>query len=186
MTNQKHPSPAGTMRIGRSGMMTKILGMLVLIPVVIFSQQSRLFWDGNDWRKVGKTVKFNPDLTYQVKAGYVNGLMDGRVFDYLKTWKVDSWMADSVYADMTDYLSTREIVRAVDFFYEDPLHWTIPVPNAMIIAGMYAEQVPLKTIDAYIQQSQYWINHLYLGLEEEGKADLLKKKQARHESKKKP
>ncbi len=159
-------------------------GLLLLFLSVGFAQQqNRLFWDGGDWKRIEKLMDYNPDFTYRVKAAYVNGVLDGRLFYYLKTWAEKPEFADSLYAETIDYLSTKELVRALDNFYADPLNVYIPVPSAMIIANMYGERVPLKIIDAYIQQTKFWINDLMYKLEQEGYEELLNEKVMKHRAK---
>ena len=54
---------------------------------IIFSsaqQMDRLFWNGSDWRRIEKTANYDPDLSYMMKVGYINGVLDGRLFYYLK------------------------------------------------------------------------------------------------------
>jgi hypothetical protein len=143
-------------------------------------QQNRLFWDGGDWKRVAQLADHNPELTYRIKAAYVNGILDGRLYYYLKTWGVQPALADSLYRETVDYLSTRELVRSLDNFYQDPLNVYIPVPSAIIVANMYAERVPLKIIDSYVQQTKFWINDLMLRLEEEGYDRLLRDKLEKH------
>ncbi len=145
-----------------------------------FSQQNRLFWDGGDWKHVEKKANHQPEVVYQVKAAYVNGVMDGRLYDYLKTWNVDQDIADSLYNEISDYMSTRELVKALDYFYEDAYNLTIPLPSAIVIATMYAEQMPLNTIDHYIKQSRFWINRLTLDMQNRDPSDLYDSKLEKH------
>ena len=161
----------------------KKLILLMILVATGFSQQHRLFWDGGDWKRVEKKANYNPEVIYQVKAAYVNGIMDARLYDYLKTWNIAPDLADSLYAEITDYMSTKELVRAVDYFYEDAYNLTIPLPSAIVIATMYAEQMPLNIIDEYIKQSRFWINRLYLQMDERDGSDLLNQKLEKHRSK---
>lgn len=165
-------------------MMQKILTKL-LVPILILiplfgQQQNRLFWDGGDWKRVNQLAEGNLEMEYRIKAAYVNGVLDGRLFFYLKTWSVEQGLADSIYAETIDYLSPRELVRSLNNFYADPLMVYVPVPSAMIIANMYAERIPLKIIDAYVQQTKFWINDLHLRMEEHSPAELLDGKHKKH------
>ena len=168
-------------------MMQKILTKL-LVPILILiplfgQQQNRLFWDGGDWKRVKQLAEGNLEMEYRIKAAYVNGVLDGRLFFYLKTWSVEQGLADSIYAETIDYLSPREMVRSLNNFYADPLMVYVPVPSAMIIANMYAERIPLKIIDAYVQQTKFWINDLHLRMEEHSPAELLEGKHKKHSEK---
>ena len=119
-------------------------------------------------------------MVYRIKAAYVNGVLDGRLYYYLKAWEAQSEFADSLYSETIDYLSTRELVRSLDNFYKDPLHVYVPVPSAMLVANMYAEQIPMQVIDAYIKQTKFWINKLILDLSEEDLKELLDSKVEKH------
>ena len=153
-----------------------LLGTLPLNAQV----RNRLFWDGGDWKRIASLANNNPEMTYRIKAAYVNGVQDGRLFFYLKTWAEEQALADSLYGETIDYLSTRELVRSLDNFYTDPLNVYVPLPSAMIIVNMYAQRVPLNIIDAYVQQTKFWINDLMLRLEEESPAKLLQEKVEKH------
>ncbi len=157
---------------------------IIFLLSLLIGQQHRLFWDGGDWRRLNKKAYNQPDLEYQLKAAYINGLMDGRLYDYLKLWAIDQALSDSIFQEMSDYLSTGELVKAVDHFYEDSYNLTIPVPSAVIIATMYAEQVPLNYIDDYVKQCRFWINNLYYQMENDNAAEILERKIRKYETRK--
>ncbi len=157
-----------------------ILLILLLILCVGTAQENRIFWDGGDWKRVASRADHNPELTYRIKAAYVNGALDGRLYYYLKTWAIKQAFADSLYSETVDYLTTRELVNSLDNFYADPLNSYIPVPSAIIVATMYAEQVSLEVIDQYIKQTKFWINELQLNMEREGWNELLDAKLDKH------
>ena len=144
----------------------KLLILFFLVGVSS-ARENRIFWDGGDWKRVATIVEYNHDLAYHIKAAYLNGVLDGRLFFYLKTWAVEQSLADSLYSETVDYLTTRELVTAIDNFYSNPLNGYVPVPSAIIIATMYGEQVSLETIDQYIKQTKFWINALMLKMEDE-------------------
>ena len=148
--------------------MYKYLIILGAIVVLFGQNQNRLFWDGRDWERVEQLVDYNPELSYRVKAAYVNGVLDGRLFYYFKIWAEQSEFADSIFAETPDYLSTKELVKSLNSFYEEPLNVYVPLPSAIIIANMYGEQVPVMLIEDYIQQSKFWSNQLMLDMEEDG------------------
>lgn len=153
---------------------------------LLFSQQeNRLFWDGGDWRRVDQLGDHNPEMVYRIKAAYLNGVLDGRLYYYLKAWEAQAEFADSLYSETIDYLSTRELVKSLDNFYKDPLNVYVPVPSAMLVANMYAERVPLQVIDAYVKQTKFWINKLILDLSEEDLKELLDSKVRKHLDKEK-
>ena len=151
-----------------------ILMTLNLLPGQV---QNKLFWDGKDWNKVSKLADHMVEVEYRMKAAYINGLQDGRLYSYLKTWQGDQFLADSIFSEPSDYLSTNELVRMLDLFYKDPVNSYIPVPSAIIIANLKAEQFDPESVDAYIKSTREWINGLMLQLQEDGNYDLLKAKQ---------
>ena len=158
-----------------------------IIFITIFSfcaaQQNRLFWDGRDWNRVVKTVDYSPENTFRVKKAYLDGALDGRLYGYLKTWAEDRRIADDVYGETVDYLSTRELIKSLDNFYEDPINSYIPVPSAIIIANMYAERIPVQLIEQYITFTRQWINELMLDLDTLNYSKLLEDKFIKHHSK---
>ncbi len=158
--------------------------ILILLPKEAFSQQqNRLFWDGGDWKRVNQLANGNLDMEYRIKAAYVSGVLDGRLFFYLKTWSVEQGLADSIYAETIDYLNPKELVRSLNNFYADPLMVYVPVPSAMIITNMYGERIPLKIIDAYVQQTKFWINDLHIRMDKHSPAELLEVKYNKHSEK---
>ncbi len=156
-----------------------ILAVVLWIQPIVGQHVNRLFWDGGDWNRVSKLVDYNPELETIVKSAYINGVLDGRLYYYLKTWAAQSVLADSLYGETVDYLTTRELVRSLDEFYTDPFNSYLPVPTAIVVANMYARRVPLPLIDEFVKQSRHWINELQYQLQLEGNAELLKQKQER-------
>ena len=158
-----------------------------IIFTIIFSfctgQQNRLFWDGRDWNRVVKTVDYSPENTFRVKKAYLDGALDGRLYGYLKTWVEDRGIADEVFGETVDYLSTRELIKSLDNFYKDPINSYIPVPSAIIIANMYAERIPVQLIEQYITFTRQWINELMLDLDTLNYSKLLEDKFIKHHSK---
>ena len=116
----------------------------------------------------------------QIKSAYISGLLDGRLYYYLKAWTEEQEFADSLYSDRLDYLTNRETIRQLDRFYDDRLMAYVPVVSAIIIVHMEAEQVSKKVIDLYVDQTKFWINQLTLDMEEEGMRNLLKQKQDKY------
>ena len=88
----------------------KIILIISVTFVVLFGQnQNRLFWDGRDWKRVDQLVDHNPDYSHKMKAAYVNGVLDGRLFYYFKIWAEQSEFADSIFTETTDYLSSNDV-----------------------------------------------------------------------------
>ncbi|MDP6339432.1 MAG: hypothetical protein QF842_03775 [Candidatus Marinimicrobia bacterium] len=143
-------------------------------------KQNKLLWDGTDWANVSDRVDGNPEMTFRVKSAYLGGILDGRLYYYLKAWGEKQAFADSLYGDRIDYMTRRETIRQLDRFYKDPLMDYVPVVSAMIIVHMQAEQAPKKVVDRYVEQTKYWINQITLDMQSRGMHKLLKEKQERN------
>ena len=102
---------------------------------------------------------------------------------YLKIWKKDQGMADDVFSETVDYLSNQELIKNIDYFYNDPLNSYIPIPSAILIANMYAERVPIENIDSYVESTRLWINNLILDLDTLNYSRLLEDKWIKHHEK---
>ena len=159
---------------------------LIIFTIIISfctGQKNRLFWDGRDWNKVAKSVNYNNQITFKMKTAYLHGALDGRLYGYLKTWAKDQRLADDVFGETVDYLSNRELIKNIDYFYQDPLNSYIPVPAAILIANMYAEQIPIQSIETYIALTRRWINDLTLDLDTLNYSKLLEDKLMKHHEK---
>ncbi|MBL7014089.1 MAG: hypothetical protein ISR83_06685 [Candidatus Marinimicrobia bacterium] len=162
---------------------------LWLFSVLIFlcgglnAQQNRLFWDGRDWNRVARKVEHHPETIYQVKSAYLKGALDGKLYGYLKTWSANSALADSVFGESTDYLTTRELIKNLDYFYENSINGYIPVPAAIVIANLTATRVPPEILDQYITATRNWINTLHLGLDTLNYSRLLEEKYLKYNRK---
>ena len=109
---------------------------------IVNAQSNRLFWDGRDWNRVSKTVDYNTENTIRVKKAYLDGVLDGRLYGYLRTWAVDKKIADEVFSETVDYLNTRELIKSIDNFYEDPINGYIPVASAVTLRYLLATKLP--------------------------------------------
>ena len=154
--------------------------VISLLNNQVISNENKLFWDGRDWNRIEKSVDFNTELTFKIKSAYLNGVLDGRLNYYLKTWSSDKELADEVFIETVDYLTIRELIKNLDNFYEDPLNRYIPVPSAILIANMYAERVPIDSIEVYIESTRTWINDLILNLDTLDYDKLLEDKLIKH------
>ena len=106
--------------------------------------------------------------------------MNGRLNYYLKTWSTNNELADEVFSETVDYLTIRELIKNLDYFYQDPLNRYIPIPSAILIANMYAERVPIENIELYIESTRRWINDLILNLDTLNYGKLLEDKLIKH------
>ncbi len=158
--------------------------IISILSATLFSQvlekQNKLLWDGTDWNNIERRVNGDNKSIYQIKSTYLTGLLDGRLYYYLKAWAENQNLADSLYSDKLDYLTNRETIRQLDRFYTDMLMSYVPVISAVIIVHMETEQVSKKTIDSYIDQTKFWINELTINMEKEGMLNLLKQKQKKY------
>jgi len=163
--------------------------VILILSSVLFSQvlerQNKLLWDGTDWNNIEKRADGDIKLSYQIKSAYLSGLLDGRLYYYLKAWAKNKNFADTLYVDKLDYLTNRETIRQLDRFYSDMLMSYVPVISAIIIVHMEAEQVSKKTIDLYIDQTKFWINELIINMEADGMRNLLEQKQKKYSGNKK-
>ena len=154
--------------------------VLFLLNNIATSNENKLFWDGRDWNRITNSVDFDTQLTFKIKSAYLNGALDGRLNYYLKTWSTNNELADEVFSETVDYLTIRELIKNLDYFYQDPLNRYIPIPSAILIANMYAERVPIENIELYIESTRMWINDLILNLDTLNYGKLLEDKLIKH------
>ena len=114
-------------------MIKKIIISYIFVSAFCFGQENRLFWDGRDWNNIRKKSNFVDEIEYKIKTAYINGVLDGRLYGYLKTWSQNPVLANEVFGEHVDYLSVREIVKSLNYFYEDPLNSYIPIPSAIAL-----------------------------------------------------
>ena len=160
----------------------KMINLIILCTLMLNAQENRLFWDGREWIKIRKDADYDANIEYKIKSTYVNGVLDGRLYSYLKVWSNNAVLANEVFAESVDYLSVREIIKNLNYFYEDPLNSYIPVPSAIIIANLYGQRVPLNLIEEYIQDSRNWVNSLALELDSLDYSKLIEEKYFKNQS----
>ena len=156
-----------------------IFVLLELLFGQIIEKQNKLLWDGIDWKNVSIRTNGDSESIFRVKSAYLNGVLDGRLYYYLKSWGEKQAFADSIYGDRVDYMTPRETIRQLDRFYRDNLMNYVPVVSAIIIVHMQAEQVPRKVIDQYVEETKSWINQLILDMQSRGMREIIKDKQQR-------
>ena len=153
------------------------------ILTICLSQENRLFWDGREWNSIRGKVNFIDETEYKIKSTYIHGVLDGRLFGYLKTWSKNALLANDVFGDQVDYLTVRETVKSLNYFYEDPLNSYIPIPSAIVIANLYGKRVPISVIEKYIQDSRDWVNSLTLDLDTLDYSRLIEDKYLKYKDK---
>ena len=141
------------------------VSLMMFCFLILNAQENRIFWDGREWNNIRKNANYDNTLEYKIKSTYVNGVLDGRLYGYLKTWSKNATLANEVFGESVDYLSVREVIKNLNYFYEDPLNSYIPIPSAIIIANLYGQRVPINIIEKYIQDSRDWVNSLVLDLD---------------------
>ena len=123
-------------------------------------RQNRIFWDGSDWNRIEIQMNQESESIYRVKAAHINGLLDGRLYYYLKAWEVEPVLAENAYDDPLDLLRHKELIKALDKFYSDPKHNTIPVISAIIIANMRIGGITEPVVYKYIEETRFWANSM--------------------------
>ena len=157
----------------------------IIIFVILFfnessGQENRLFWDGREWNDIRKTSNYVDALEHKIKSTYINGVLDGRLFGYLKTWSKNATLANETFGESVDYLSVREVIISLNHFYKDPLNSYIPIPSAIVIANLYGQRVPIDIIEKYIKDSREWVNSLVLELDTLDYSRLIEEKYLKH------
>ena len=159
----------------------RFLMVLIFMCIMsLFGQENRLFWDGKEWNNITKISNYNDAIEYKIKSTYINGVLDGRLYGYLKTWSKNATLANETFGESVDYLSVREVIKSLNHFYEDPLNNYIPIPSAIVIANLYGQRVPINIIEKYIQDSRDWVNSLVLELDTLDYSRLIEEKYLKH------
>ena len=157
--------------------MVKLFLAIFLLLAGIMAQDQKMFWDGNDWIQLTDRASSYPRFEYLVKASYLNGIQDGRLYDYYKLWAVDSLLVtEYLKPELDDYLSTSELVRTLDIFYKEPMKRYIPIASAILIVNMIAQGQPSSVIEEYTEKSKDWINHLTIEFQDQDKYSIMRKK----------
>ena len=142
-------------------MFSRLLIIVGFAFVLLYGQrQNRVLWDGSDWNRIAIQMNQESELIYRIKAAHINGLFDGRLYYYLKAWEVEPVLAEGTYDDPLDLLQHKELIKALDKFYTDPKHFTIPVISAVIIANMRIGGISEPVVYKYIEETRFWINSM--------------------------
>ena len=150
--------------------------ILFFLVQSIFCQEEKFFWDGKNWNALNNN-KLSSENLFLLKKTYINGLQDGRLYDYFKLWSVDSLFVNkNLKPELDDYLSSSELVRLIDDFYLDPTNTYIPIKSTILILNMRARGFSKFEIDKYINESKNWINSLTLEIKNKNYFDVMSKK----------
>lgn len=154
----------------------KKLFILFFLVQSIFCQEEKFFWDGKNWNALNNN-KLSTENLFLLKKTYINGLQDGRLYDYFKLWSVDSLFVNkNLKPELDDYLSSSELVRLIDDFYLEPTNTYIPIVSTILILNMRARGFSKFEIDKYINESKNWINSLTLEIKNKNYFDVMSKK----------
>ena len=158
--------------------MNRFLLVVLFFSAGLLAQDQKLFWDGHDWVRLTERTAGDPQVTYLTKSSYLNGLQDGRLYDYYKLWPADSLLVtEHLKPELDDYLSTAELIRTLDSFYNEPLKRYIPVASAVLIVNMIAQGQPPSVIEEYTRLSKEWINSLMLEIQNQDRFEMMREKQ---------
>lgn len=150
--------------------------ILFFLVQSIFCQEEKFFWDGKNWNALNNN-KLSTENLFLLKKTYINGLQDGRLYDYFKLWSVDSLIVNkNLKPELDDYLSSSELVRLIDDFYLDPTNTYIPIISTILILNMRARGFSKFEIDKYINESKNWINSLTIEIKNKNYFDVMSKK----------
>ncbi|MDD5061583.1 MAG: hypothetical protein PHN44_04785 [Candidatus Marinimicrobia bacterium] len=139
----------------------KKLGLILLCGwVLIAAQETKLFWDGNDWLAIDRVTAQYPEYTFQIKNAYLSGLFDSKLFYQLQTRALNKKLADQVFKDRLEPGENRRLIQGLDAFYRDPARRYLPLPSALIATIMIQNELPAAATERYINESKKWINEL--------------------------
>ena len=142
-------------------MLSRKIILVGYIFAILFAQrENRIFWDGSNWNRISTKLGKESQSVYQIKASHLNGLLDGRLYYYLKAWEVEPLIAEGTYNDPLDLLRYKELIGALDNFYSDPKHNSIPVISAVIVENMRIGGISEKAIYRYIEETRFWVNNI--------------------------
>jgi len=140
--------------------MKKLVFILLVWWILINAQDTKLFWDGDDWMRIDQITAQYPDYNFQIKNAYLSGLFDSKLFYQLQARQIDKKLADQIFKDQLEPGESRRLIEGVDAFYRDPAHRYLPLPSALIVTIMIQYELPSSEIERYIVDSKKWINEL--------------------------
>jgi hypothetical protein len=95
-------------------MLSRKIILVGYIFAILFAQrENRIFWDGSNWNRISTKLGKESQSVYQIKASHLNGLLDGRLYYYLKAWEVEPSLAEGTYNDPLDLLRYKELIGAL-------------------------------------------------------------------------
>ena len=138
----------------------KIILVGYMFAILFAQRDNRIFWDGSNWNRIATKLGEGSKSVSQIKAAHLNGILDGRLYYYLKAWEVEPSLAEVAYNDPLDLLRHKELIHSLDNFYSDPKHNSIPVISAVIIENMRIGGISDKVIYRYIEETRFWVSSI--------------------------
>jgi len=142
--------------------MKKLRLVTVLVGgfLLTHAQETKLFWDGNDWIAIDKVAAQSPEYIFQIKNAYLSGLFDSKLFYQLRTRALSPALSDSIFKDLLEPAGSQRLIQGINEFYRDPARRYLPLPTAIIATIMIQTERSTAEIEQYIQASKIWINEL--------------------------
>lgn len=141
----------------------KLLTMVLILIGISIAQDRKLFWDGTDWLAIERIAAAKPELIHWIKSAYLSGLFDAKLFYQLKAHPLSATLTDSIFADLLQPAPAKSLIAAIDMIYRDPANSYLPIPNAVIAAGMFQRNYSRAEIEDYLARSKKWINAMQYG-----------------------
>ena len=63
----------------------------------VLEKQNKLLWDGTDWNSIERKADVSEKSVYRIKSAYLNGLLDGRLYYYLKAFNFRKTRLEALY-----------------------------------------------------------------------------------------
>ena len=145
----------------------KYLSIALVGMTLLWGQSSKLFWDGYNWLQIDDLTREYPEFRLPMKRAYVQGLINGKTYDFLQIRAADSGLAEAAFSDYLGRFETAELVRGTDQFYLNPANRYLPVVSALMITALAATGFSDSVVAAYTQASRDWVNTLTILLADE-------------------
>ena len=137
-----------------------LIPILLIWVVLMNAQETKLFWDGDDWTAIDKVTAQYPEYNSRIKNAYLSGLFDGKLFYQLRIRALHPALADTIFKDLLEPAGSQRLIQGVDQFYRDPARRYLPLPLAVIATIMMQNGYPQTETDQYILAGKKWINEL--------------------------
>lgn len=138
----------------------RLFALLFSWFLTIPAQETKLFWDGDDWVAIDRITAQYPEYTFQIKNAYLSGLFDSKLFYQLRARAWSPTFSDSIFKDYLEPAGSRRLIQGLDAFYRDEARRYLPIPTALIASIMIQNERPADEIEQYILASKKWINEL--------------------------